>query len=158
MGSTWEPTRKRISGPDGASIRYSLYEGVGRSAWTQKRSLLYVVSYSLSFKLQGLTCLTRRRHFALKQPWHGTLCIPFSSLVAPKARSSTGTSPRRQQGHPQIPNCPIIVRRCNLARIARRIGARSTSTSNPPSRDAFPSARLKRLGAGVPPARPPARL
>jgi len=50
----------------------------------------------LLFKLQDLT---RRRHFTLKQPWHGTLCIPFSSLVAPKARSSIGTSPLRQQGH-----------------------------------------------------------
>jgi hypothetical protein len=52
----------------------------------------------------------------------------------------------------------IIVRRGNLASIARRIGALSTSTTNPPSRDAFPSAQLKRLGADVPPARPPARI
>ena len=52
----------------------------------------------------------------------------------------------------------IVVRRGNIASIARRIGALSTSTTNPPSRDAFPSARLKRLGADVPPARPPARL
>ena len=38
MGSSWEPVRKRISRPDSASVQYSLYEGVGRSAWAQKRS------------------------------------------------------------------------------------------------------------------------
>ena len=55
----------------------------------------------------------------------------------------------------KFPNCPIIVRRRNLASIARHIGALSTSTANPPSRDAFASGRLKRLGSAqrpIPPA------
>jgi hypothetical protein len=38
MGSSWEPVRKRIVRPDSGSLQYSLYEGVGRSAWAQKRS------------------------------------------------------------------------------------------------------------------------
>jgi hypothetical protein len=36
MGSTREPARKRISQLGSASLQYSLYEGVGRSAWEQK--------------------------------------------------------------------------------------------------------------------------
>jgi hypothetical protein len=93
----------------------------------------------LLFKLQGLTCLTRRRHFALKQPWHGTLCIPFSSLVAPKARSSTGTSPLRQQGHrhrrpPRQPRQHRPPHRPSKhqhhkAPLARRFPKRTTQTS-----------------------------
>jgi len=83
----------------------------------------------LLFKLRDLTC---RRHFALKQPWHGTLCIPFSSLVAPKALFSTGTSSLRQQGHRQISDTATVVRRGNLTSIARRIAALGTSTTNPP--------------------------
>ena len=67
---------------------------------TKKKSAVRRV---LLFMLQDLT---RRQHFALKQPWHGTLCIPFSSLVAPKAPSSTRASPRRQQGHLQISQLP----------------------------------------------------
>jgi len=43
MGSPWEPARERIARPDRASIRHSLHERVGRPAWTQERSLLYVL-------------------------------------------------------------------------------------------------------------------
>ncbi len=38
MASIWEPAHKRISRPDSASLQYSLYEGVGRSASAQRRS------------------------------------------------------------------------------------------------------------------------
>jgi WD domain, G-beta repeat len=46
MGSPWELARKRVTRPNCASLRYSLHEGVGRPPWTQKRSLLYVLSSS----------------------------------------------------------------------------------------------------------------
>ena len=46
MGSPWELARKRVTRPNCTSLRYSLHEGVGRSPWTQKRSLLYVLSSS----------------------------------------------------------------------------------------------------------------
>ena len=46
MGSSWELARKRVTRPNCACLRYPLHEGVGRSPWTQKRSLLYVPSCS----------------------------------------------------------------------------------------------------------------
>jgi len=97
-GSTWESARKRISRPDSASIRYSLYDRVGRSAWAQKRSCT--------------SCLPRLRPKAGRvidtlpsTAWRGTLCTLSSSLVVPKARSSTsstGISRLRQQVHLQF--------------------------------------------------------
>ena len=101
MGSTWEPTRKRIPEPDSASIRYSLYEGVGRSAWLQKRSLLYVF---LLFKLQASrpdmpdTSSTLCPQTALA--WHPVHPILVSG--GSEGAISTGTSPLRQQGLRQM--------------------------------------------------------
>jgi polyadenylation factor subunit 2 len=46
MGSPRKLARKRVTRPNSASLRYSLHEGVGRPPWTQKRSLLYVLSCS----------------------------------------------------------------------------------------------------------------
>ncbi|SRR6266851_1185522 len=92
-GSTWESARKRISRPDSASIRYSLYDRVGRSAWAQKRSCTSC--------LPRLRAKTGRVIDTLPSTaWRGTLCTLSSSLVAPKARSSTsstGVSRLRQQ-------------------------------------------------------------
>ena len=149
MGSTWEPAHKRISRLDSASLQYSLYEGVGRSAWTQKGVVRPV------YLIQGPrpdASLT----LCLLQPWRGTLCTVSSSLMAPKARSSIGISPLRQQAHLQNTQKRRIVRRCNFTRIVHR--ALSTRTANLPSCDALPGAWLKRLGADVPPARPRARI
>jgi hypothetical protein len=60
-------------------------------------------------------------------------------------------------GQLQFSQLPIIVCR-NLASIACLTRALSTCTANPPSHNALPVARLKRLGADIPPAWPPAHL
>jgi len=73
------------------------------------------------------------------------------------------SSPTGGHTYTNFPNFSIIVRpRCrhfaSIAHRAARARDISTSTANPPSRDALPGGKSKHPSAYIPPARPPARL
>jgi hypothetical protein len=89
-------------------------------------------------------------HSRLLWPWRRI--PPLGSLLPTVGHSYTN-----------FPTFSIIVRprHRHFASIARRAAhARdiSTSTANPPSRDALPGGQSKHPSAYIPPARPPARL
>jgi hypothetical protein len=138
MGSPWELARKRVTRPNCPSLRYSLHEGVGRPPWTQKRSLLYVLSCSLCPQ-----DLTASRHVTHK---------PNSSSMAPRAPDPRLRWLRRRDpplgpvlSNTRHTNSNILFRRKHVYpsithHIPKYSRALSACATNPPTRNALPSA------------------
>ena len=130
----------------------------GPSAGTQKRNMLYVLSYSSI--PNAYPSLTLDHQTVLAQ--HTVHLILVS--CGPGGEYSSGvSSPTVGHAYTNFPNFSIIVLSrhrhfASITRCAACARAMSTGTANPRLRDILSSARLNNVSVYIPPTQSPARL